>query len=129
MARVRVLVVDDSPEFVEQAIMLLSELPFVQVVGSASSGREALQFVKREQVDLMLLDLQMPDANGLDIMRQVKALPDPPKVLIVTLYDTFEFRSAARQAAADGFIAKTDFVTELRPSIEALFGGDLETER
>src|SRR5438105_3576362 len=71
--------------------------------------------------DLVLMDLAMPGMNGLETTRQIKARPAAPRVVIMTLYDVAEYRAAARDATADGFIAKSSIRSQLLPLLASLF--------
>jgi two-component system chemotaxis response regulator CheY len=117
MATYRVLLVDDSAEFLEMAARFLEAEPPVQVVGRALSAREGLRMVVELRPDLVLMDLAMPDMNGLDATRGIKAMADPPRVVILTLFDSSEYRAAAEEARADGFIPKSEFAEKLLPLI------------
>jgi DNA-binding NarL/FixJ family response regulator len=121
MRSLRVLLVDDSAEFLESAARLLALHQDLRIVGRVSSGRDALEQVAALQPDLVLMDLAMPGMNGLETTRQIKAQPAPPRVVIMTLYDVAEYRTAASAAAADGFIAKSSMRTQLLPLLAAMF--------
>ncbi len=118
---IRVLLADDHPEFIEAAIHFLSVDPNIETIGRALSGEDALEQAVLLQPDLVLLDLAMPVLNGLDATRCIKAFARAPQVIIVTLYDNPEYRSAAAAAGADGFIAKSELTTQLLPLIHYLF--------
>jgi DNA-binding NarL/FixJ family response regulator len=118
--RVRTLLVDDHPAFLEAARRFLATLP-VQVVGEAHSGREALRLLDALHPALLLLDLELPEVDGLTVLRQVKARPSPPRVVVVTLHDQEEIRAAAEDAGADGFVGKGAFTTALAPLLQLLF--------
>ena len=107
--RRRVLLVDDSPEFLVSATRFLSQLPWIEVVAYASSGIIGINQVALVHPDVVLMDLNMPGMNGLEATRQIKAQRNPPCVILVTLSDSHEYRLAAAEAKADGFITKSDF--------------------
>ncbi len=116
----RILLVDDSLHFIESAERFLSEELGVNVVGSALSGIEAIDQVMRLRPDLVLMDVAMPGMDGLEATHKIKAMPNAPLVIILTLYDTPKYREAAHQAGADGFIPKADFGEQLLPLIYSL---------
>jgi DNA-binding NarL/FixJ family response regulator len=118
--RVRTVLADDNPGFLEAARRFLATQP-VQVVGTARTGLETLRVLEALKPDLLLLDLEMPELNGLAILRRVKARPDPPRVVVVTLHDDEQYRAEAAAAGADGFVAKREFTTALVPLIRGLF--------
>ncbi len=81
----------------------------------------ALQEVARVAPDLALVDLSMPDVNGLEVTRQLKRMPNAPRVIVLTMHDLPQYRAAARSAGADGFVSKAGFTGTLLLSIFALF--------
>ena len=115
--RLKVMLVDDNLEFLEIAAGYLSRHRAMEIVGRAASGKRALQMVNEVAPDLVLMDLSMPDMNGLETTRRIKALPLPPQVIILTLYEAPEFYSSAQSAGADGFITKSEFGDRLMPLI------------
>jgi DNA-binding NarL/FixJ family response regulator len=118
---VHILLVDDNPEFLETAARFLSAGPYIEIVGRALSGRDALEQVALLRPNLVLMDLAMPEMNGLEATRRIKAQPDAPHVVILTLYDNPEYRTVAEAAGADGLVAKSEFGTQLLPLIHKLF--------
>lgn len=121
MAALRILLVDDSAEFLESAARFLATRGDLNVVGSASSGDDAIARARELKPDLVLIDLAMPGLNGLEATRLLKARAEAPRVVIMTLHDNNEYREAAREAAADGFIAKSAFGSHLFPMLAGLF--------
>jgi CheY-like chemotaxis protein len=119
--KLRVLVVDDSEDYIEAVSRLLATFPCVGAVDEALSSCEALAGVDANPPDLMLVDIAMPYMNGLDLTRAIKAMPDAPRVIIVTLYDTPAYTEAARTAGADGFVGKSNLGEDLRDVIARLF--------
>jgi DNA-binding NarL/FixJ family response regulator len=124
MELIRTLLVDDSPEFLDAAGRFLASYPNIELVGSALSGKEAIEQVALLNPDLVLMDLAMPGINGLETTRRIKAEPGAPRVIILTLHDNPEYRAASDSVNADGFIAKSDFGAELMPLIRYIFEKD-----
>jgi DNA-binding NarL/FixJ family response regulator len=116
----RVLVVDDSQRFATAATQFLSLISEVDVIGQAHSGREALDQVDRLHPDLVLMDVGMPDMDGLEATRRIKQTVAPPQVIVITLHDSAEYRAQARRAGADGFVSKREFGTALLPLLTDL---------
>jgi DNA-binding NarL/FixJ family response regulator len=117
---VRVLLVDDNAAFLLMIERELVALPQVTIVGYARSGQEALEQVRRLEPDLVLLDIAMPDMNGLEVARHIKAQLHTIVVVLVSLHDTPAYRSA-RATHADGFVQKDALDTHLVPLIRRLF--------
>jgi DNA-binding NarL/FixJ family response regulator len=74
------------------------------------------------------MDLAMPEMNGLEATRQIKALSNPPQIILVAMYDNPEYRSASKAVHADGFIPKSEFGEQLFPLIQLLFENLLVAE-
>ncbi len=120
MPTIRLLLVDDSPEFLQAAANFLATDPEIEVVGQARSGQEALDQLAGQRLAIVLMDLAMPGMNGLETTRRIKAQPDAPRVIVLTLYDNPSYRALAQTAGADGFVAKSEFGSQLLPLIHKL---------
>ena len=123
MRQVKVLLVDDAAEFLASAVDFLARDPRVQLVGQALDGREGVRLAEALAPDIVLMDLSMPEMNGLDATRQIKRELTPPRVIIVTMHDGPEYRRRAAIAGADGFICKSDFAELALATIDAYFVG------
>jgi DNA-binding NarL/FixJ family response regulator len=121
MTQIKVLLVDDSREFLQAAAQFLSSDPCIEVVGRVESAEDALREATRLEPDLVLVDLAMPGMNGLEATRHLKERKDPPRVIILTMYDLDEYRSAAPAVQADGFVTKSEFGIRLLPMIHTIF--------
>jgi DNA-binding NarL/FixJ family response regulator len=118
---VRTLLVDDSPEFLGAAARFLAADPQIEIVGSALSARQAIEEAARLRPDLVLMDIAMPEMNGFAATRHIKEQPNPPRIIVLTLYDNDEYRAQAQAVGADGFVAKSEFGTQLLPLIHTLY--------
>lgn len=116
----RVLLVDDNPEFLKAAERMILATPRLELVGSAASGEEALEQVRVKRPELVLMDWSLPGLNGLEATRRIKALPNPPRVILLGLQDYPEYRLAAREAGAEGFISKSEFGKKIATFIDYL---------
>jgi DNA-binding NarL/FixJ family response regulator len=121
MPLIRILLVDDSPEFLDAAVRFVSSDPELTVVGSSLTGLDALEQIRQSNPDLILMDLALPGISGLETTRLIKAQPESPRIIILTLHDNPEYRAASESANADGFLAKSEFGTQLLPLIHSLF--------
>src|SRR5215471_13457993 len=95
---VRILVVDDNPAVRRYLRAILEQQESWQVCGEARTGAEALQYVKESPPDLIVLDYQMPDLNGVDIAKQIGELFPKIPILMVTLHLSRQLAEAARKA-------------------------------
>jgi len=116
---VRILVVDDNPAVRHYLRALLEQQTTWQVCDEARTGREALERVEKNPPDMILLDFQMPDLNGLDVAREItKHFPDIP-ILMVTIHLSKQLAEEARRAGIRGACAKSD-VGSIVEAVDAL---------
>ena len=118
----RILLVDDNALFLASAQRFLASMEAVAVT-TARDGFEAIEHLGRERPDLVLLDLNMPGMNGLETTRRMKALEPALRVVVVSLWDAPEFRTAAALAGAEGFVAKQEFTARIPPLLGAADSG------
>lgn len=118
---IRTFLVDDSPRFLKVVANFLNDAPQLEVIGMALSGREALAQITQLRPDLVLMDLSIPDINGLELTRHLKRQPDAPRIVILTVHADQDYRLAAELVKADGFVTKADIAYELSPLINRLF--------
>lgn len=109
--RPTVLIVDDHAEFRSSAGALL-EVEGFDVVGEAADGPAALEAVARLRPDVVLLDIQLPGADGLTVAEQLSAGPDPPAVVLISSRDAVAYGQRLRETPARGFIRKSDLSGE-----------------
>jgi DNA-binding NarL/FixJ family response regulator len=120
METIRALLVDDSPQFLAVAREFLAAQPGIEIAGAALSGLEALDLIERLHPDVVLLDLFMPEMNGFEATKKIKAEAGAPRIIIVTMEDHAALRAAAAEHGADGFVAKSALPTQLLPLIRDL---------
>lgn len=126
MSPIRVLLVDDSDAFLNVEERWLAKDPHVQIVGRAHSGQEAVEQVTRLRPDLVVMDVTMGDMNGLEATRQIKAKPGAPRIVLLTVETSEEFKAAAEAMKVDGFLAKAQLSTMLLPLLSTLFSNSEE---
>lgn len=117
MRGIKVLIADDHKDFRSVVREFLCKLPNVSVVDEAEDGHDAVKKVEQHNPDFVLMDISMPQMNGLEATRIIKRKWPKTKVLIATVYDDPMYRKQAFEAKADGFILKST----LKPSLEATF--------
>ena len=103
---IRLLVVDDHPVVRAGMVAVLGEEDDFEVVGEAANGAEALGLVPRLRPDVVLMDLRMPVMDGAAATARIAAEPDPPRVLVLTTYDTDADIVRAVEAGARGYLLK-----------------------
>ena len=103
---VRVVLVDDQQMVRAGFRMVIDSQPDLTVVGEAGDGAAAVELLRRTAADVVLMDIRMPGTDGIEATRQVTALPDPPRVVVLTTFDLDEYVVAAIGAGASGFLLK-----------------------
>lgn len=114
----RVVVADDHEMARAGLRALLGGLPSLQVIAEARNGAEAIDLATRLQPDLLLLDLRMPDIDGLQVIRHLRRRPPMPCVVVVTVHDNIQYLREARDAGAHGYVLKDVGRSELLAAIE-----------
>lgn len=121
---IRVLLADDD-ELVRAGLeMILDAAEGMKVVGAVADGEQALRAAKEVDPDIVLMDIKMPELDGIEATRQIVAGGDPPKVLIVTTFETDEHVFEALRAGASGFVLKRTPPQDLVEGIRAVASGD-----
>jgi len=120
---VRVLIVDDHPVVRAGLASLLRRQIGVKLAGSAHSGEEALEVLKRSSVDVILLDLRMPSINGIDLLNLLRAQDSYPRAIILSSYELEEEIFQAVKAGARGYLSKNAPREEIVAAIEVVGAG------
>lgn len=102
----RILIVDDAPAVRESLGWLLENEPGLTVVGSVSTGSDALRQLADLKPDLILLDIEMPEMDGFSVARQIKAMPNPPLVVLLSVHGDTESRQKGIDAGCNAFVEK-----------------------
>ncbi|WBO61924.1 response regulator [Streptomyces camelliae] len=121
---IRVVVVDDEALVRSGFQLILNAADGIEVVATVS-GAEAVARVREERPDVVLLDIRMPDVDGLTVLREVRTLPDAPVVAMLTTFDTDEYVLAALRHGAAGFLLKDTEPEQLAQMVRTLAAGGI----
>ena len=121
---IRVLVVDDQAMVRAGFRMLLGDEPDIEVVAEAGNGLDAVAQSTRFGPDVVLMDIRMPELDGLEATRRILAGDDPPRVLILTTFGLDEYVYEALRAGASGFVLKDDPPEQLLAAVRTVARGD-----
>ncbi len=121
---IRVVIVDDQALLRSGFRMILEVEEDLTVVGEASNGAEALELIKRVNVDVVLMDIRMPVMDGVEATKLIVDDPDGPRVIILTTFNLDEYVFAALAAGASGFLLKDTPPESLAEAIRVVHGGD-----
>src|SRR5918998_446944 len=133
MDTLRILVAEDHPLFRKGVISLLSSVPDFEVVGEATTGEEAVVRAEQLQPDVVLMDLQMPEVNGIEATRRILQESPSIRVLVVTLFEDEDSVFMALRAGARGYVLKDADEEEMVHAFrkmgkgEAIFSPDVAT--
>ncbi|WAC63866.1 response regulator transcription factor [Pseudoxanthomonas sp. SL93] len=118
MSKITVLLVDDHEGFINAAMRHLRKVEWLDIVGRASNGLEAIERSETLRPQVVLMDLAMPEMGGLQATRLIKTQDAPPFVVIASHFDDAEHREHAMRAGADDFVSKLSYIQEVLPILE-----------
>ena len=120
---IRVALVDDHALVRDGIKALLAVMAPLEVVGEAENGADAIEMVGRCQPDLLLVDISLPDMNGLELTRVLRSQYPALKVLVLSMYDNYEYVSESVRSGASGYVLKNAPSREIIAAIEAISSG------
>ncbi len=121
---IRVLLVEDQKLVRAGFRMVIDSQPDMTVVGEAGDGVGGVRESERLRPDVVVMDVRMPVLDGIEATRRVVALPEPPKVLVLTTFDLDEHALAAIRAGASGFLLKDAPPEDMLAAVRTVFAGD-----
>ena len=122
--RIRVVIVDDDALVRTGLSMILGGDPELTVVGEATNGAEAIGLVARERPDVVLMDIRMPVRDGLSATEELAAVPDAPRIIVLTTFDTDEMVLRALRIGAAGFLLKDTPPARIVEAVQRVAAGD-----
>jgi DNA-binding NarL/FixJ family response regulator len=123
-AQVRVLIADDQALLRGSLRVLLDTEPDLVVVGEAATGVEAVDLVQVHNPDVVLMDVRMPDMDGIEATRRITAQEQAPKILVLTMFDLDEYVYSALRAGASGFLLKDTPPAQLLDAVRVVASGE-----
>ena len=121
---IRVLIADDQALVRGGFRLILEAQPDIEVVGEASDGREALELARNLAPDVVLMDIRMPELDGLETARRLLVNPDAPRVLVLTTFDLDEYVYEAMKSGVSGFLLKAVRPEQLADAVRVVAAGD-----
>jgi DNA-binding NarL/FixJ family response regulator len=121
---IRVLLVDDEQLVRSGLRMILQSSGDIEVVAEAADGAQAVEQVRLHRPDVVLMDIRMPTVDGLAATRQITALPDPPKIIVLTTFELDEYVRTALQHGAVGFLLKDTPPRDLLQAVRTVSAGN-----
>ena len=121
--QIRLALVDDHSLVRDGIRALLSVIPTVTVVGEAENGATAIEMVEQSKPDLLLVDINLPDINGLELTRRLRDRYPSLRVLVLSMHDSKEYVSESLRSGASGYVLKNAPSREIVAAIEAIANG------
>jgi DNA-binding NarL/FixJ family response regulator len=121
VARARILVADDHEAIRNEIVQLLKRQ--FDVLGAVGDGPEFLDAVDRLKPDLCVLDISLPSMSGIEVAQRIKKNHARMKIVFLTLHDDSDFRTAALELGAEGYVTKARMGRELLPAIKQVLAG------
>jgi DNA-binding NarL/FixJ family response regulator len=121
----RVLIVDDHPMMRQGLAQLIDNEPDLKVVAEADTGGQGLDIVVAQKLDLALLDISLPDKNGLELIKDIRSVKADLPVLIVSMHDEALYAERVLRAGARGYIMKQEGGKKLLEAIRQVLGGQI----
>ena len=120
----KVLIVEDHPIFSDGLQNILASADTLDILAKLDNGSEVLPFLRKHQTDLILLDINLPEVDGLTLLKQVKSSHPEIKILILTQYDKAAFIQSAIEAGADGYLLKNLSRDQVLEAISKVLAGE-----
>ncbi|MEZ4670762.1 MAG: response regulator transcription factor [Anaerolineae bacterium] len=124
MEAIRILIADDHTLFRDGLRALLSSIPDIEVIGEASSGGEVLKLAVEHQPDVILMDIQMPELNGIEATRQILRISPHVGIIILTMFQDDDSIFAVMRAGARGYVLKGADQAVLLRAVRAVANGE-----
>jgi len=124
MSKAQVIIVDDHKLFRSGLKFILNEIGNIEVVAEASNGRESLELLKKYKPDILIMDINMPEMNGVDASREALSLYPDIKILVLSMFGDDEYYNTMIDLGVKGFILKDSDNKELKNAISAILSGN-----
>jgi len=119
----KVIICDDHPIFRKGLIQIISEMKNIEIVGECGDGNAALELIKNLKPDIAILDVLMPDKNGLEVAQQIKEDGLSTKIIILTMHSEESYFNQAMDAGVKGYLLKENASTDLKSCIKEVLAG------
>lgn len=120
---IRILIADDHPILRQGIVKILSGAPEFIVVGEAQNAKEVIEFIRKDTCDIIILDITMPDRNGLDVLEQIKRERPDTGVLILSVHKEDIYARQAFKSGASGYMTKESAPDELINAVRIISSG------
>jgi DNA-binding NarL/FixJ family response regulator len=128
-AKRRVFVVDDHPVFRLGVQQLVNSEPDLEVCGQAVSAAQALAGLRSVEADVVVVDVSLPGANGIELVKQIRAEHEDLPILVLSAHDESQYALRALRAGAGGYLMKSEAADKLLPAVRKVLDGEISVSR
>lgn len=125
MSRIRVVIADDHPVFIQGLLTILKEEKNIEILGQASDGRTALTMIHKYKPDIAILDVQMPEPDGLQLAEILNSEGDPVKIIILTMFKEESIIKKVLDLGVKGYVLKENAIDDIIDSINIVYDGGI----
>jgi DNA-binding NarL/FixJ family response regulator len=123
-SKINILIIDDHPLFREGLKVIVERDASLKIVGEAGNGEEGLQMARKLKPDLIVMDISLPDTNGIRLTREIRSIMPEIRVLIVSMHAKIDYIVESFQAGATGYVVKESAAEGLLMGLKSVSKGD-----
>jgi two-component system invasion response regulator UvrY len=123
-AKTKILIADDNKVFRELLKYFIAEIPGMAVSAEATNGHEAFDIASRNDFDMVILDITMPDRDGLDVLKELKMKKPQLPILMLSMFPAEQYELSVLKAGADGYVTKNNMTDDLIEAMQRILGGE-----
>ncbi|HRP30244.1 MAG TPA: response regulator transcription factor [Agriterribacter sp.] len=125
MSKIKIIVVDDHPMVIEGMRAMLQQIPYVELCAAANNAFIALEMVEKQQPDLVITDINLPEVSGIELTAKLKKEYPAVKVIGMSTFNERSYISQMIQSGADGFLVKSASKEEIEKAITSVLDGQM----
>jgi two-component system, NarL family, invasion response regulator UvrY len=121
--KIKVHVADDHMVLIEGIIAMVNTDDAIEVIGYSQTGTKVLEWFKDNKADVLILDVNMPEKDGIEVLKSLNAKDQKPKIIMLSSFDDIRFVKELTTFGADGFVAKTSAGDHIIKAIKSVYNG------
>lgn len=121
---IKIIIADDHQLFIDGIKSILKSIKTMEIIGEVNNGKLLLELLEQQQCDVILMDINMPEMNGIDATKLIKSKFPGIRILMLTMYSSRDYIEKLLRVGADGYILKNTGKEELQEAIETVYKGE-----